>query len=119
MSVDELVPLGAATFALAKTISREKVEAWLREPFLEEESGEQREPKGQGLRYVTGELLSCTRCLGAWSALGLVGLQTASPAAGRAVTSVLAASAMSDFLQTGFTWMCSRANVPRGQDAES
>lgn len=118
VSVDELVPLGAATFALAKTISREKVETWLREPFLEE-GGEQREPKGQGLRYVTGELLTCTRCLGAWSALGLVGLQTASPAAGRAVTSVLAASAMSDFLQTGFTWMCSRANVARGQDAES
>jgi hypothetical protein len=119
VSVDEMVPLGAATFALAKTISREKVETWLREPFLEEAGVEEREPKGHGLRYVTGELLSCTRCLGAWSALGLVGLRTASPAAGRAVTSVLAASAMNDFLQTGFIWLCSRANLARAQEAES
>ena len=106
----EVLPLGAATFALSKMIAHEKVEAWLREPFVEERpSGEQR-PKGRGLRYAVGELMSCTRCLGAWSALGLVALRATSPPAGRTVTTVLAASAMNDFLQAGFTWVCGRAN---------
>ncbi len=62
------------------------------------------------MRYAVGELLNCTRCMGAWSALGLVALRLHSPPAGRMVTSVLAASAGNDFLQASFTWVCERAN---------
>ena len=36
-----------------------------------------RKPKGRRLRYAVGELLTCTRCMGAWSALGLVALRAA------------------------------------------
>jgi hypothetical protein len=108
----ELVPLAAATFALAKLIGKEKVESWVREPFVEERL-DGRTPKGSGLRYAVGELLTCTRCLGAWSALGLVGLRTAAPTAGRTVTGVLAASAGNDFLQAGFNWLCRRAERER------
>jgi hypothetical protein len=104
----ELVPLAAATFALAKLVGREKVETWVREPFVEE-GPDGRHPKGTGLRYAIGELLSCTRCLGAWSALGLVGLRMAAPETSRTVTSVLAASAANDFLQAGFSWLCRRS----------
>jgi hypothetical protein len=32
----ETLPLGLATFALAKMVSKEKVDAWVREPFVEE-----------------------------------------------------------------------------------
>ena len=32
----ELVPLSAATFALAKLLVHEKVETWVRAPFVEE-----------------------------------------------------------------------------------
>src|SRR5262249_21351469 len=100
-----------ATFALSKLVAHEKVEAWLRAPFVEEdvEQGERR-PRGQGLRYAVGELLTCSRCAGAWSALGLVGLRTASPAAGRGVTGVLAASAANDYLQAGFRALCNHVN---------
>jgi hypothetical protein len=106
----ELAPLAAATFALSKLVVREKVETWVREPFVEERPGGDRQPRGEGLRYAVGELLTCTRCMGAWSALGLVGLRVHSPAAGRAVTSVLAASAGNDFLHAGFQWACSKSN---------
>jgi hypothetical protein len=54
--------------------------------------------------------MTCTRCMGAWSALALVGLRLHAPRAGRTVTTVLAASAGNDALQAGFSWLCSRAN---------
>ena len=53
--------------------------------------------------------------MGAWSALGLVALRVHSPAAGRTVTAVLAASAGNDVLQTAFSLLCARANA--AQDA--
>ena len=76
----ELLPLSAATFALSKLLVHEKAETWLRRPFLEE-SAEGRRPRGRRLRYAVGELMNCTRCMGAWSALGLVALRMHSPAA--------------------------------------
>jgi hypothetical protein len=108
----ELVPLSAATFALSKLIVHEKVETWLRRPFVEEGENGNR-PRGRRLRYAVGELLECTRCVGAWSALGLVALRLHSPAAGRTATTVLAASAGNDVLQTAFSLMCARANAAR------
>jgi hypothetical protein len=89
-------------------VGKEKVETWVRQPFVEE-SADGKRPKGTGLRYAVGELLSCTRCLGAWSALGLVGLRMAAPETGQTVTAVLAASAGNDFLQSGFSWLCAKS----------
>ena len=36
-------------------------------------------PRGRRMRYAVGELLNCTRCVGAWSALGLVALRLHPP----------------------------------------
>ena len=105
----DLVPLSAATFSLSRLIVHDKAESWLREPFVAEE-GDDKRPKGRRLRYAVGELLTCTRCMGAWSALALVGLRLHAPRAGRTVTTVLAASAGNDALQAGFSWLCARAN---------
>jgi hypothetical protein len=115
---DELPALAAATFALSKLIVHEKVETWLREPFVEEHA-EERRPKGRRLRYAVGELLTCTRCTGAWTALGLVGLRLYAPTTGRTVTTVLAASAGSDLLHTGFSWLCGQANRVKSEPAPS
>lgn len=109
ISVIELVPLGAATFALSKVIARERIGAWVREPFVDDPV-EPHRPRGRRIRRAIGELVMCTRCVGAWSALGLVGLRVASPQAGRTVTAVLATSATSDFLQAGFKALCGVAN---------
>jgi Protein of unknown function (DUF1360) len=108
----EVPVLAAATFALSKLIVHEKVETWLRRPFVDERNGSKR-PKGRRLRYAVGELLTCTRCTGAWSALALTALRLHAPATGRTVATVLAASAGSDMLHAGFTWLCAGANTSR------
>jgi hypothetical protein len=105
----ELLPIAAATFALSKVIAREKIGAWLRDPFVEDPAGAKK-PRGRRLQRAVGELVTCTRCVGAWSALGVVGLRLASPDSGRIVTNVLAASAANDWLQAGFKLLCASAN---------
>jgi len=105
----EVPVLAAATFALSKLIVHEKVESWIREPFVDEQ-GDNRRPKGRRLRYAVGELLTCTRCTGAWTALGLVALRLHAPATGRTVATVLAASAGNDMLQAAFQWLCAGAS---------
>lgn len=111
----ELPLLGLATFALAKTIAREKVGTWVRNPFVEE-SNEHKpgSPRGHGLRHAIGELLTCPRCVGAWAALGVVGTRAASPRAGRVAAAVLAAAGINDFLQAGFRYATERANAAGG-----
>src|SRR3954466_11401342 len=106
----EIPALGLATFALSKLIAKEKVETWMREPFVEETS-QGRRPKGTRLRYAVGELLTCTRCTGAWASLALVALRLHSPGAGRTGSTLLATSAGNDMLQAGFSWLCAHANV--------
>lgn len=106
----ELVPLGAATFALSKVIAKEKVGTWVREPFVDEHRDGRPPREQQGIQKAVGELLTCTRCVGAWSALGLVTLRLASPTAGRTVRNVLVASAVNDFLQAGFNWLQAQCN---------
>jgi hypothetical protein len=103
----EAIPIGVATFALAKLISKEKVAAPERALFLDED----RRPKGTGLRYAIGDLLTCTRCTGMWAALGLTGLRVLRPREARVVTTLLGASAVNDFLQGCFTWTSARTNV--------
>jgi hypothetical protein len=106
----ELVPIALATFALAKVVAREKIGSWVREPFVEVENGERR-PRGRRLRRAVGELVTCTRCVGAWSALAVVGLRAADASTGRTVANVLAASAMNDWLQAGFKWLTTETNL--------
>src|SRR6185436_1186959 len=107
----EIPALAAATFTLSKLIVHEKVETWLREPFVEERPGGKKRPRGRRLRYAVGELLTCTRCTGAWTAVALVGLRLHAPGTARTVTTVLAASAGNDFLHAGFSWICRLSDV--------
>jgi len=113
----EAVPLGVATFALAKLVAKEKVEAWVREPFVEQ-TQDGRRPKGEGLRYVMGEVLTCTRCVGMWSALGLVGLRVLRPRESRVVNLVLTASAVNDASQAAFSWLTAKTTVTERLAAE-
>jgi hypothetical protein len=110
----EVLPLGLATFALSKLVAKEKVDAWVRDPFVEDG-----EPKGTGLRYAVGELITCTRCVGVWSALGLTALRVTRPREARVVNAVLGASAINDVAQAGFSWLCARANAGSGPPPRS
>ena len=109
----ELLPMAAATFALSKAVAREKIGTWIREPFVDEAHGASR-PARERMRRAVGELLTCTRCVGTWSALAIVGLRATSPAAGRVVTAVFATSALNDFGQAGFSLLCARVNESSG-----
>jgi hypothetical protein len=108
--VGELPIYGLAAFSLTKALAKEKVGVWVRDPLVHE-AAEGRPPKGHGIRAALGELVTCTRCLGTWSSLGLVGLRVLAPREGRIVASVLASAAINDWLQTGFTLAREKANT--------
>jgi Protein of unknown function (DUF1360) len=103
----ELVALSGATFKASRTLSREKVASFVREPFVE---GEDEHPAGVGLQRAVGELVTCTRCVGIWSAAALASTQMLSPRFGRALTWTLAAGAANDFLQAAFAALCAKTN---------
>lgn len=103
----ELVALSAATFKASRTLSRERVASFLREPFVE---GADEHPAGQGFQRALGELVTCTRCVGTWSAAALASTQMLAPRYGRALTWTLAAGAANDFLQAAFAALCAKSN---------
>jgi hypothetical protein len=107
----ELLPLGLATFTFTRVLADQKVEEWLRRPFLHEPEPGVKKPRGEGMRFAVGELLACKRCTGAWVALGLVGLRAASPTAARVAAAVGTAGAVNDTALAGFSWLTSRANT--------
>ena len=108
----DLVVLSAATFKAARTLSREKVASFVRQPFVEGEAytGEDEEPAGTGMQRALGELVTCTRCIGTWSAAALVSSQLLTPRFGRLVTWTLGAGAANDFLQAAFKALCAKTN---------
>jgi len=111
LGLGDQATLALAAFSLSKLIARERVGSWVREPFVEEgtEKSARAEPTGRGMRRVVGELVTCTRCVGAWSSAGLLGLRVLAPDTGRTVTLVLASAGANDFLQAVFRVICERA----------
>ena len=108
----DLAALAAATIKATRALSRERVGAFVRQPFVEgnAEVGEHEEPAGTGFQRAFGELVTCPRCLGTWTAAGLASTQVLMPRFGRLLTWTLGASAANDFLQGGFTALCAKAN---------
>lgn len=104
--------LGAANFKAARTISRDRIASFVREPFVEGDAyeGEDERPAGDGMKRAIGELVTCTRCIGTWTAAGLTATEILAPRFGRLLTWSLAASAANDFLQAGFVALTEKAN---------
>jgi hypothetical protein len=117
----DLVLLTLASFKAARTLSRDPVTAPLRAPFIEgEATGENEEPvQTGGMQQAIGELVTCSRCVGTWSASGLVWTQVLLPRFGRMLTWSLAAAGANDFLQAGFTALGHKSNELAERDAES
>jgi hypothetical protein len=108
----DLVVLSGAAFKASRTLARDKVTSFVREPFVEGEAydGEDERPAGEGFQRAVGELVTCTRCVGTWCAAGLAVAQVVSPRFGRLLTWSLAASAANDFLQAGFVALTEKAD---------
>jgi Protein of unknown function (DUF1360) len=104
IGLGDLLLLSVATHHAARLISKDKVTSVARAPFTEYEgSGDpgevEEQPRGHGMQKAIGELLTCPYCIGQWIALaGVTGIVLA-PRTTRAVASVLAVSAGSDYLQ--------------------
>jgi hypothetical protein len=108
----DLVVLGTATFKASRTIARDEVTSFIREPFVEGEAHEGgEEPVETGdLRQAIGELVTCSRCIGTWAAAGLTATQVVAPKFGRLLTWTLAAAGVNDFLQAGFAALANKSN---------
>jgi hypothetical protein len=108
----DLVALGLATFKAARTVSRDKVTSFVREPFVEETAydGQDETPAGTGMQRAVGELVTCTRCVGTWVAAGLATSLTVTPRFGRLLVWSLDAAALNDFLQAAFVALTEKSN---------
>jgi hypothetical protein len=109
----DLAMLGAATFKAARTISRDEVTSFIRQPFVEGDAHEGADrPVATGdLQQAIGELVTCSRCIGTWAAAGLTVTQELAPRFGRLLTWSLAAAGANDVLQSGFTALTQKSNI--------
>jgi Protein of unknown function (DUF1360) len=108
----DLVVLSAASFKAARTLARDEVTSFLRDPFVKGDAHEgDEEPLDSGdYRQAIGELVTCSRCAGAWAATGLAVSQVLAPRFGRLLTWSLAAAGANDFLQAGFAALTHKVN---------
>jgi hypothetical protein len=104
--------LAAASFKAARTLARDEVTSFLREPFVKGEAHEGGEdPVESGdFRQAIGELVTCSRCGGTWAAAALASTQVLAPRFGRLLTWSLAAAGVNDWLQSGFAALTNKAN---------
>jgi hypothetical protein len=104
--------LGVASFKASRTIARDEVTSFIREPFVEgmaHGGGEDAVETGD-MRQALGELVTCSRCVGTWAAAGLAATQILAPRFGRLLTWSLAAAGTNDFLQAGFAALAHKSN---------
>lgn len=112
-SVTDLALLGLATFKASRTVARDKVTSFVRDPLVEGEAyeGEGEKPvQDGGMQQALGELVTCTRCIGTWIGAGLASTQILAPRTGRLLTSILAAGALNDWLLAGFAAATAKSN---------
>lgn len=104
--------LSAATFKAARTLARDDVTSFIRQPFVygDPPALDEEQPIAGGAQQAIGELVTCTRCVGTWAAAGLASTQILAPRFGRLLTWSLGAAAVNDFLQAGFTALTRKAN---------
>ena len=105
--------LSAASFKGARTLARDEVTSFLREPFVRGHAhkGDDEEPVETGdWDQAIGELVTCSRCIGTWVAGALATTQIIAPRFGRLLTWSLAAAGINDWLQAGFAALTEKAN---------
>lgn len=101
----DLLLLGVATRQMSRLISKDAATSFLRAPFTEYVGpspvpGEVVErPRGSGLRWVVGQLLTNPLSTGQWIAAGLVYGLLLAPRLTRLVAGIFATVAIADFLQ--------------------
>jgi hypothetical protein len=103
----DIVLLGVATHKLTRIVTRERIAIPLRMPFVRYQGTDgaglvKEQPRGPGLRYAVGSLLTCQFCVGPWVASALTGSLMFAPRATRLASSVFTMVAISDFLHQAY-----------------
>jgi Protein of unknown function (DUF1360) len=115
-TVLDLVTLATASFKAARTVARDEVTSFVRDPFVEgraHEGEDERPVQSGGFEQAIGELVTCSRCIGTWTAAGLATTQILAPRFGRLLTWTLSAAGLNDFLQAAFAALTSKADQTR------
>ena len=107
---------GMATHKIARLIAKDKVTSFVRAPFVssQEPDGQgevSSEPRGRGLQFAIGELLTCPYCLGQWVSAALGVGMVAAPRLTRLLTFVYTAETIGDFLQLAYLAAEERAST--------
>jgi hypothetical protein len=104
----DILLLGLATYRLSRLISYDRVTQYLRIPFVEPGKGAEQvegtseEPKGEGLQYAVGQLLTCAYCSSVWAGTFNSALYLLSPRVGRLFLLSMASSGLSEILDPIF-----------------
>ena len=94
---------GVAAHKLARLVTKDRVTAPLRAPFVTYKKGDgegevEEEPRGEGMQQALGDLLRCPYCIGVWIVTPLwFGLMLA-PRLTRFVAGILATVTSADFM---------------------
>lgn len=103
----DVLTAGVASHKIARLVTKDKVTSFVRAPFVrkQEPSGQAEvsaEPRGEGMQYAVGELLTCPYCLGQWvSGAFAVGMVT-TPRFTRLIGFMYTAETIADFLQLAY-----------------
>ena len=107
----DLALLGLATFKASRTVARDKVTSFVREPFVEGEAydGGEKPTHDTEMKQAIGELVTCTRCIGTWIGASL---RDADPRPSHRPPADLRAGRrrVNDFLLAGFSALTAKAN---------
>lgn len=107
-SVLDFILLSLASFRLTRLIVYDKITAFLRKPFFEEEYEKNENgvietyivPKKKGIKGFIGQLLNCYWCTGVWMAIFIVCLSYFFPYWSGPVIIVLAVAGLAAILET-------------------
>jgi hypothetical protein len=102
-SVGELALYGVAGYKLTRVLTRDRVTAPLRSPFVRfkrviHRSEVREHARGTGLRRAIGDLVTCPFCASPWIAALVLGGATLAPRPARTLAAILDTSVVSDFL---------------------
>lgn len=99
----DLLTLGLTAFRLGRIIAFEGVAGPLREPFTETRAddsgaGQTVTARGEGVRHVIGELMSCPICAGTWVSAGLVYGSQVLPVPTRLLVAIMSTTGVAELL---------------------
>lgn len=115
----DLIMVGIATHKLSRTITRDKVTAGIRSPFARfKEPGDLGEvidePRGKGLQYEIGTLITCPFCFDQWAASFLIFGLALQPRLTRLALNIFTTRTIADFLQLAYESVRKQAEAPVG-----